>query len=210
MTQNATTTKSTTVRDLFNSGILGKESDAILKAPLGEMLALLFNATNPNTAVAATTVGIAAVSTGVTTPANVSYTQADQTALADCVLLLVTRVNQLRVDVLALRAELAAGMTGTLGGLTESGATVSSNVCTMAAAANMVVNVRATTGGTTGVCKLIRDPQHTLATGEVLWDGVKTLTFAAVDVVTACDLVYSLADNSQKVSALLASAADIV
>ena len=205
MSLNGTTTKSSTIRDMFNSGILGKEADASQKAPLGDMLSILFDAANPNTAVAATTVGGAVANTGVTSPANVNYTQADQTALATCVLALVVQINLLRTDVLALRAELATAMTGTLGGLTESHVAVSSNVATMAQAATSVVTVRATTGSTTGVCKLIRDPQHTLATGEVYWDGGVNLTFAAVDVVTACDVVYAKGDLSQKVSALLAT-----
>jgi hypothetical protein len=200
-----------------------------------------------------------------TTPANVAYTQVDQTALADLanaleVLLnlvvaditalttqvnalivddtaaiaqlnaaitdngaqttqvnalivddgaVTTRLNQARVDILALRAELAAALVGTVGGATETGVVPVANVATMAASASSIISVRATAAGTTGVKKLVRDPTHTLVTGEVFWNGTDKLTFAAIDAVTACDLLYSTASGSQKVSALMADATPI-
>ena len=211
MTINATTTKSATVRDNYNTGILGKESDASQKAPLGDMLSVILDVANPSVVVAATTIGGAVANTGVTTPANASYTQADQTALANCVLALVVQINLARTDILALRAELASALTGTMGGATETGVSVSTYIsATMAAAASSLISVRATAGSTTGVLKLVRDPQHTLATGEVFWDGNTGLKFAAVDAITTVDLLYSKADSSQKVSCLMASIADIV
>ena len=211
MTINATTTKSATVRDNYNTGILGKESDASQKAPLGDMLSVILDVANPSVVVAATTIGNAVANTGVTTPANASYTQADQTALANCVLALVVQINLARTDILALRAELASALTGTMGGATETGVSVGTyTTATMAAAASSLISVRATAGSTTGVLKLVRDPQHTLATGEVFWDGNTGLKFAAVDAITTVDLLYSKADSSQKVSCLMASTADIV
>ena len=232
MALNDTTKKSNTVRDNFNSGILGKAADASQKAPLGDLLAVLLDAANPSVVVAATTMGAVAAATvggvvantGVQGTANASYTQADQTALATCVLALVTQINLMRtdelaiiteltaarVDILALRAELASALTGTMGGATQTGVTVTSNAATMAAAASSVISVRATIGITTGVKKLVRDPNHTLATGEVFWDGNTGLKFAAIDAVTACDLIYSKSDLSQNVSCLMAAAADIV
>jgi hypothetical protein len=211
MTINATTTKSATVRENYNTGILGKESDASQKAPLGDMLSVILDVANPSVVVAATTIGGAVANTGVTTPANASYTQADQTALATCVLALVVQINLARTDILALRAELASALTGTMGGATETGVSVSTYIsATMAAAASSLISVRATAGSTTGVLKLVRDPQHTLATGEVFWDGNTGLKFAAVDAITTVDLLYSKADSSQKVSCLMASTADIV
>ena len=210
MALNDTTTKSNTVRDNFNSGILGKAADASQKAPLGDLLAVLLDAANPSVVVAATTVGGAVANTGVTSPANASYTQGDQTALATCVLALVVQINLIRTDLLAIRAELASALTGTMGGATETGVPVTSNAATMAAAASSVISVRATIGITTGVKKLVRDPNHTLATGEVFWDGNTGLKFAAIDAVTACDLIYSKSDLSQNVSCLMAAAADIV
>jgi hypothetical protein len=211
MTINATTTKSATVRDNYNTGILGKESDASQKAPLGDILSVMLDVANPSVVVAATTIGNAVANTGVTTPANASYTQADQTALANCVLALVVQINLARTDILALRAELASALTGTMGGATETGVSVGTyTTATMAAAASSLISVRATAGSTTGVLKLVRDPQHTLATGEVFWDGNTGLKFAAVDAITTVDLLYSKADSSQKVSCLMASTADIV
>lgn len=230
MTLNATTTKSTTVRDAYNTGILGKEADASQKAPLGDMLSVLFDAANPNTVVAATTVGSATSQTGATVATtsaatqSASYVQADVQTIATLanalktdynktitdVATIVVLLNQARVDILALRSALATAMTGTLGGLTETHVAVTSNVATMAQAATSIMTVRSTTGTTTGIFKLIREPQHVLATGEVFWNGNTTLTFAAVDAVTYCDLIYSKADLSQKASAMLASITDTV
>ena len=116
MALNDTTTKSNTVRDNFNSGILGKAADASQKAPLGDLLAVLLDAANPNVSVAATTVGGAVANTGVTSPANASYTQGDQTALATCVLALVVQINLIRTDLLAIRAELASALNRDCGG----------------------------------------------------------------------------------------------
>ena len=123
---------------------------------------------------------------------------------------LVKAAQDQQREILALRAELASALTGTMGGATQTGVTVTSNAATMAAAASSVISVRATTGITTGVKKLVRDPNHTLATGEVFWDGNTGLKFAAIDAVTACDLIYSKSDLSQNVSCLMAAAADIV
>lgn len=213
---STTTTKTNTVRDMFNANTLGLLSDAMLKAPLGDILSVLLDAANPNVVVAATTVGAVAAQTGATVATADATDLASAEALANAlktdynksitdIATLVARVNQLRVDVLALRAELAAGLAGTVGGATETGVSVTSNAATLAAAASSIITVRATAGTTQGVKKLIRDPSHTLATGEVFWDGKTGLTFAAVDAVTTIDVVYSKADLSQKASCLLAT-----
>jgi len=120
---------------------------------------------------------------------------------------MTTKLNAAVVDISALRAELAAINTaGTVGGATEASVTVTSHVATLAANPSSVITVNAISGGTTGVKTLVRDPAHTLVTGEVYWDGNLTLTFAAADAVTACDVIYSKADKSQKVSCLMANA----
>jgi hypothetical protein len=203
---SSTTTKTNTVRDNLNSNRLGQAADALGKAPLGDILSVLLDTRNANTTIAATTVGSAVVNTGVTSPAASTYTQADQTALATCVLALVTQINLLRTDVLALRSELATINTaGTVGGATEASVQVSSNKATLAAAptTNGLITVNGVTGTHTGVKKIIRDSSHTLATGEVYWDGGLNLTFATIDAITVCDVIYAKGDLSQKVSCLL-------
>jgi hypothetical protein len=201
----STVTKVTTVRDKLNSQVLGKASDTANRAPLGDILAAMLDVLNPNSTIAAITAGGAVASTGVTSPANASYTQGDQTALATCVLALVVQINLIRADIIALRNSVATVASGHVGGVTDSGLTVTSNVATLSATptTNGMITVRATTGTTTGVKTLRRDPLHTLVTGEVFWDGQKGLTFAAVDAVTACDVIYAKADLSQKVSCLM-------
>lgn len=288
-----TTVKKSTIRDLLNSNALGRESDGIGGAPLGDLLSVLLDVANPGVVVGATTIGAAltpsvgavitptvgaaltktvgaAVVQGsgptaqanATTPAGVGYVQADQTALADLanalkvlanlivtdVTNLTTRVNQAivdigavetlinaertdlaatvvvanavraddntsaarvneaRVDILMLRAALAAAQVGTVGGATETGIVPVSNIATLAANASCIISVRATAAGTTGVKKLVRDPAHILITGDVYWDGKNHLTFAAVDAVTACDVIYATASGSQKVSCLMSDA----
>lgn len=201
-----TTTVKNTVRDLLNDNALGRMADGLASAPLGEILSTILDTRNNALTVPATTVGGAVANTGVNSPAAGTYTQADQTALATCVLALVTQINLLRTDVLALRASLAANNVGTVGGATETGVPVSTNVATLATAASAIITVNATTATHTGVKKLIRDASRTLATGEVYWDGASKLTFAAVDAVTVCDVMYAKADGSQKASCLLVTA----
>jgi hypothetical protein len=223
----STTTHTNTVRDKLNSSVLGLQADTARHAPLGDILSTMLDVLNPNAsinattmgAVAAATVGGAVANTGVQATAGVGYVQADTTAMGVCVLALVTQINLMRtdllavvteltaarVDILALRASLATVASGHVGGVTDSGLTVTSNVATLAAqpTPNGVITVRATTGGTTGVKTLRRDPTHTLTTGEVFWNGLTSLTFAAVDAVTACDVIYAKNDLSQKVSCLM-------
>jgi hypothetical protein len=212
-----TSTIKNRIRDLLNADLLGKESDAMLAAGLGDILSVLLDTRNANTTVAATTVGAALVATAqadATTPANVGYTQADQTAIADLANALkvlvndcVARINQLRVDVLALRSELAAINTaGTVGGATEAGITVTSNVATLAAQPSTLITVNAVAGTATGVKRLVRDVTRSPQTGEVLWDGGLRLTFAVADAVSSCDVIYAKADGSQKASCLEALA----
>jgi hypothetical protein len=202
---SSTTTSTTTLRDKLNSPTLGKEADAIREAPLGDLLSLLLDVANPGTSVPATTVGGAVANTGVQSPANASYTQADQTALATCALALVVQINLLRTDVLALRAAMATALTGVLGGMTETSVTVTSNKAVLAQAPtqNGLFVVNGTTGTHTGVKQLVRDPTQTLATGQVYWDGGVNITFAAIDAITVCDLMYSKSDLTQKASVLM-------
>jgi hypothetical protein len=63
MAINDTTTHKSTVRDAFNSGILGKESDASQKAPLGDILSILLDVANTAVAVSAVTVGTSVTAT---------------------------------------------------------------------------------------------------------------------------------------------------
>ncbi len=115
---------------------------------------------------------------------------------------LTARVNQLRVDMLALRASCVTVAGGTIGGVTESGVTVTANVATLAVAAKSVFNVKATTGTVTGVVELVSYGTP-LVTKQAYFDDHQKITFCAGDAVTACDVVYSKADGSQKASALL-------
>jgi len=245
-----TTTVVQTVRDKLNSNILGKETDVHSRAPLGDILSILLDTTNPTTVVAATTVGAAVTPTSSAPSAQTgatvsttsaatqtgSYVQADVQTIATLanalktdynktitdvgailttlgaavtdVGTLATRLNQARVDILALRAELAAVVgNGVIGGATETGLTPTSNVVTLSAAPTEhgLITVHVTAGTTTGVFKLVRDPDHTLATGEVYWNGKTKLTFAAIDAVSAVDVIYAKGDLSQKVSCLLPS-----
>ena len=223
MTVGTTVTAESTLRTAANLGNNSVTEDVLRKLQLGEALSVLFDVANPNVVVAATTVGSAisadtgsaVVNTGVTTPANDTYTKADQTALANCVLALVVQINlmrtdllaavaehnKLRVDVLALRAELASTLAGTLGGATQTGVTITSHVATLSGAASSVFQVRAY-GGTDGVKQLV--PAGVVpAVGQVSWDGNTKLTFNVADANTTCDVVYAKADGSQKCSALM-------
>lgn len=224
---SSTTTSVTTFRDKLNSPALGKQADANASVPMGDLLSVVLDVSNPNVVVAATTVGASVSQTGATVATadaatqTSSYVQVDVQTVATLanalkvdynktitdVAALVARLNQARVDILALRAELASGLAGTVGGATETSVTVTSNRAVLAQAPtpNGLLTVKATTATTAGVKKLVRDPLHALVTGEVYWDGGVNLTFAAVDVVTACDVVYAKGDLSQKVSALLAT-----
>jgi hypothetical protein len=74
MALNDTTTKSTTVRDQYNTGILGKGSDASQQAPLGDILSVLLDVSNTAVTVSAVTVGtsvtptLTPTATGAVTP----------------------------------------------------------------------------------------------------------------------------------------------
>jgi hypothetical protein len=127
---------------------------------------------------------------------------------------LATKLGQAVVDIFALRSEMATINTaGTIGGATETGLAVAyaTGVCAPLAQApttNGLITVNATavnSGSATGVKKLIRDSGHTLATGEVYWDGGVNLKFAIADAVTACDVIYAKSDLTQRVSCLLRS-----
>ena len=265
MAINDTTTHSTTVRDDYNSGILGKESDASQKAPLGDILSVLLDVANTAVTVSAVTVGTAVTPTlaptatspvvitatavsasAAVSPASAAYASPDQTILANlanaskttinqCVTdigNLITKVNQAvvdisaaKVDITALAAQVDAGIVdikslracmaaaaanGTMGGCTDPSLGVTSYITgTLTYTPSSIISIHGY-GGTAGVLKLIRDPNHTLATGEVFWDGKVGLKFCAADLLTTYDAIYAKADNSQKASCLMASIADIV
>jgi len=290
MAINDTTTHSSTVRDAYNTGILGKESDASQKAPLGDILSVLLDVANTAVSVSAVTVGTAvtptltptatsgatgiiptatavvtvsassvSVATAVSTAA-VAYASPDQTILANlananyvsvnqCVTdikALITKVNAAVVDISATDAKLSAVLVdlsaakvdntalaaqvnaalvdikslracmaataanGTMGGCTEPSLTVTSYLTgTLTYTPSSIISIHGY-GTTPGVLKLIRDPNHTLSTGEVFWDGYRGLKFCAADLLTTYDAIYAKADSSQKVSCLMASIADIV
>jgi hypothetical protein len=253
---SSTTTKVSTVRDNLNSTKLGVVSDAIARAPLGDILSILLDTRNANTTISAVTATGAVTPTLATSvltatavsaatavsPASAAYASPDQSLVAALVNSLKTQVNacvtdigainaklgaavvditalatklgQAVVDIFALRSEMATINTaGTIGGATETGLAVAyaTGVCAPLAQApttNGLITVNATavnSGSATGVKKLIRDSGHTLATGEVYWDGGVNLKFAIADAVTACDVIYAKSDLTQRVSCLLRS-----
>ena len=201
---DVTTTATETIRDILNKSDPNELADALRKlGGLGELLTVLFNQSAASTP-PATTVGGAVANTGVTSPANVNYTQADQTALATCVLALVVQINLIRADVIALRASLASCAAGTVGGLTETRSAPTSNVVTLTATPKAVFQVNVTSGTKTGIFKLVGADRAPVS-GEVSWNGATKLTFAAVDVVAYIDVVYSRATGTSDVSGLLRS-----
>ena len=104
----------------------------------------------------------------------------------------------------------ATAANGTMGGCTEPSLPVTSYITgTLTYAPSSIISIHGY-GTTPGVLKLIRDPNHTLATGEVYWDGNLGLKFCAADLLTTYDAIYAKADNSQKASCLMAPIADIV
>ena len=219
---SSTVTSTTTLRDKLNNSALGKNADAIKEAPLGDMLSVLFDNANPGTSVPATTVGAAVAQTGATVATtnaasqSSSYVQADVQTIATLanalkvdynktitdIAALIALTNQERTDILALRSAMATALTGVLGGMTETSVTVTSNKAVLAQAPtqNGLFLVNGTTGTHTGTKQIVRDPLQTLATGQVYWDGGVNLTFPAYDAITACDLMYSKGDLSQKAS----------
>ena len=87
-------------------------------------------------------------------------------------------------------------------GYTESGIAVTTNVATLANApvANGLFQVYATAGTTQGVKKLRKGPVTGAsalvpATGEVIWDGAKSLLFAAVDAVATASITYAVSTD---------------
>ena len=201
---DVTTTATETIRDILNKADPNEFADALRKlGGLGELLTVLFNQSAASTP-PATTVGSALVNTGVVTPAAGTYTQADQTALADRVLALVVQINLLRTDVIALRASLASCAAGTVGGLTETHIAPTSNVVTLAATPKAVFQVNVTSGTKTGIFKLVGADRAPVS-GEVSWNGATKLTFNAADVVAYIDVVYSRATGTAEVSGLLRS-----
>jgi hypothetical protein len=124
---------------------------------------------------------------------------------------IATKQNAAVVDISALRSEMATINTaGTIGGATQTGISVTPGTGVAVALAqapttNGLITVNATAGTTTGVKTITRNSSRAPVTGEVYWDGGVNLTFAIVDAVTACDVIYAKSDLSQKVSCLLRS-----
>ena len=152
--------------------------------------------TNLIAKVSAATVDISALAT------KLAAVAVDDSALA-------TKLNAAVVDISALRSEMATIHTaGTIGGATQTGISVTPGTGVAVALAqapttNGLITVNATAGTTTGVKTIIRNSSRAPVTGEVYWDGGVNLTFAIVDAVTACDVIYAKSDLSQKVSCLL-------
>ena len=87
-------------------------------------------------------------------------------------------------------------------GYTETGITVTSNAATLANAptSNGLFQVVAASGTVTGVKKLRKGPVTGAsalvpATGEVIWDGAKSLLFAAVDAVATASITYAVSTD---------------
>jgi TusA-related sulfurtransferase len=249
---SSTTTKVSTVRDNLNSTKLGVASDAIVKAPLGDILSILLDTRNANATISAVTAtgAITPTATGVTTitatgvsaatavsPASAAYASPDQSLVAALVNSLKTQVNAAVTDLIAVKAKLDAAVVdisaiatkqnaavvdisalrsematiniaGTIGGATQTGISVTPGTGVAVALAqapttNGLITVNATAGTTTGVKTITRNSNRAPQTGEVYWDGGVNLTFAIVDAVTACDVIYAKSDLSQKVSCLL-------
>lgn len=91
-----------------------------------------------------------------------------------------------------LFSKLILGLTAT-----EAGATITSNVCTMANQPVYLWSVQGI-GGTAGERTILRGPitgsqKITPAPGQVVWDGGKKLLFNVADANTTCALRYSTA-----------------
>ena len=87
-------------------------------------------------------------------------------------------------------------------GYTETGISVTTNVATLANAptTNGLFQVVATAGTTQGVKKLRKGPTTGAsaivpATGECVWDGAKSVLFAAVDAVSAASFTYAVSTD---------------
>jgi len=85
---------------------------------------------------------------------------------------------------------------------TETGVVPAANVATLtnAPVANGLFQVNATAATTTGIKKLRQGPISgsgalVPASGECVWDGSKSVLFAAVDVVTAASFTYAVATD---------------
>lgn len=83
---------------------------------------------------------------------------------------------------------------------TEAGATITSNVCTMAAQPSYLWSVQGI-GGTAGERVILKGPisgpqKITPAPGQVVWDGGKKLLFNIADANTTCALRYATAADT--------------
>ena len=79
---------------------------------------------------------------------------------------------------------------------TEAAAAVAANAKTLAQSAAAVFDVVATAGGSTGrKVLLIGGPELVPAAGQVVWDGDRSMRFAAADAVTAADFKYARKDG---------------
>jgi hypothetical protein len=83
---------------------------------------------------------------------------------------------------------------------TETGVSVSGSKASLANQPTSMVKINATAGTTTGVKKLrigaLTGPNAIVpATGEAVWDGAKTVQFAAVDAVTTAAFTYTKASD---------------
>ena len=178
-------------------------ASAAYASPDQSLLAALANATRATVNLVVTDLG--SVKTKLDAAVvDISAVDTKLSAAVVDITALTTQVNAAIVDIKALRANAATALASIHGGATEAGVSVSTYItATMAAKASSLISVRSAAGGVTGVLKLVRDPNHTLVTGEVFWDGMTGLKFCAADTITSVDLIYSKADSSQKVSCLM-------
>jgi len=81
---------------------------------------------------------------------------------------------------------------------TETGVVPSANVATLANQPTAMLQVNATTAGSTGIKTLISS--GTPIAGQALWvPGTKTVTFAAADAVTAASFTYVQATDKASI-----------
>ncbi len=163
------------LRDTLNNANPNRLADALQEINFGDIVSRMLVAGG---AVATVTTAAAGTMTG-------AYVQADVQRIA-------TLADALKTAVNAIIAAMA--------GATEKALSISSNKATLTNQPAAILNVN-TTGTTGGIKNLKIGPitgsaALTPATGEVVWDGNKTLLFAAADVITAADVVYVRAADS--------------
>jgi len=169
------------IRTELNKADPNRIPDALRSISFGDLLNRLLGGSDVNIPVDLATAD-AATQTG-------AYVQADVQSIA-------TLANAIKAKLNLLLAAVRG-----IGGVTEQGVTVTSNVATLANQPSAVVSVIATTGTTTGSKTLLQGPISGAgaivpASGQVVWDGGKKILFAAVDAITVADFAYTTAADA--------------